>query len=523
MKQIIKAIGFSYWKYLLIFFLLSLFSAFATTFIPYISGIFLDSLVTEKDTTFIKNFVFLLAIIIIFQLIISFVADLIRNYVSTHVILDIILQIQSHFVNVQFEVLESLDMKNVNQQLSSDSQSISKFLLDSCSNIVNNLFTFIFAIYFIIKINFRMALFLLLLLALYTFFLNFLKIFLFKKQLHTKNLNSLFFALLEKNLEMIRVNKIFNFYHLIYEQTTALFNKLKKSVMSLAIFSYSFVALDNVLMFFSQMIIFIIGGSLVISKDISIGDFSVLVSYFSMLIGASKYISSYISKYTETKVCISRLNVFLTLPVDKKGGFVLNNVKNITVDEVYYSRPDSMIPVLSGENYSFSKGNVYCFIGPNGSGKTTFLNILTGLYANFSGSIYIDSTNIKNLNLNSWLENNISYAPQNSIFLDHITVKEFLENKKRIDREILANFSIDHLLKKKMNSLSGGEIKKINLVYSITKKCDILVLDEPTNHLDATTKKYLYSYLKKLENQIVLISTHDENLLQIADEIIDLS
>lgn len=151
------------------------------------------------------------------------------------------------------------------------------------------------------------------------------------------------------------------------------------------------------------------------------------------------------------------------------------------------------------------------------------LNILTGLYANFSGSIYIDSTNIKNVDLNSWLENNISSAPQNSIFLDHITVKEFLENKKRIDKEVLANFSIDHLLKKKMNSLSGGEIKKVNLVYSISKKCDILILNEPTNHLDATAKKYLYSYLEKLQNQIVLISTHDEKLLQIADNIIDLS
>lgn len=87
----------------------------------------------------------------------------------------------------------------------------------------------------------------------------------------------------------------------------------------------------------------------------------------------------------------------------------------------------------------------------------------------------------------------------------------------------MANFSIDHLLKKKMNSLSGGEIKKVNLVYSISKKCDILILNEPTNHLDATAKKNLYSYLEKLENQIVLISTHNEKLLQIADNIIDLS
>lgn len=84
--------------------------------------------------------------------------------------------------------------------------------------------------------------------------------------------------------------------------------------MSLAIFSYSFTASDNILMFVSQSLIFFIGGGMVISKKITVGEFSVLLSYFSMLIGSSKYLSSYISKYMETKVSVSRLQVFLNLP-----------------------------------------------------------------------------------------------------------------------------------------------------------------------------------------------------------------
>lgn len=92
-----------------------------------------------------------------------------------------------------------------------------------------------------------------------------------------------------------------------------------------------------------------------------------------------------------------------------------------------------------------------------------------------------------------------------------------------INEKLLNQFSIDHLLNKRMENLSGGELKKVNLVYLLNKNSDILILDEPTNHLDISAKKHLYNYLKQTKDRIIIIATHDEKLLEIADYTFSLS
>ncbi|CRH94837.1 ABC transporter family protein [Chlamydia trachomatis] len=73
-----------------------------------------------------------------------------------------------------------------------------------------------------------------------------------------------------------------------------------------------------------------------------------------------------------------------------------------------------------------------------------------------------------------------------------------------------------------MITLSGGEAKKSNLLVSIYKDCEIMILDEPTNELDRKGVEYFKDILQHMKkNRIIILITHDKNILNIADKIID--
>lgn len=171
--------------------------------------------------------------------------------------------------------------------------------------------------------------------------------------------------------------------------------------------------------------------------------------------------------------------------------------------------------VLKGLNFFVQKGDVLAIVGPNGAGKSVLFRALLGLVP-YSGKIYW-SPKLK-----------VGYVPQKfNIDKDlPLSVEEFLKFKeKNLDKIIGVLKSVGirdehhiehHVLKQRIGWLSGGQIQRILIAWSILDNPDVLLFDEPTAGIDVGGEETIYNLLKKLKNErgftIILIS-HDLNIV----------
>jgi cobalt/nickel transport system ATP-binding protein len=170
-------------------------------------------------------------------------------------------------------------------------------------------------------------------------------------------------------------------------------------------------------------------------------------------------------------------------------------------------------------------------IGENGCGKTTLLETIAGLHTKQSGLFELFHTPIQEKKDYKPLRDLVGYLFQdsNDQFLAPIVEDDIafsllarslskLEAKKRVDM-ILEDFGIEHLRKKVVYNLSGGEKKLVALAGVLVCEPKLMLLDEPTNALDSKMQEKLIQILSNLDKSIIVVSHHKEFIEQFADTI----
>lgn len=161
-----------------------------------------------------------------------------------------------------------------------------------------------------------------------------------------------------------------------------------------------------------------------------------------------------------------------------------------------------------------TKGECIALIGPNASGKTTFIKCLLGMVVPQSGTINFDNNSIAN----NWLyRNRIGYMPQIGRYPENMTVEQVFNLMKDIrnpigpaDEELVQKFKLDRILQKRMRTLSGGTRQKVSAALAFLFNPDVLILDEPTAGLDPLSSEILKEKIIKQKNngKLILITSH---------------
>jgi len=207
--------------------------------------------------------------------------------------------------------------------------------------------------------------------------------------------------------------------------------------------------------------------------------------------------------------------------------------------DVTYKYPNSKNQNLKKLNFKIKLGEKVAIIGKTGSGKSTVISLLCGLLDDYKGNIFVDGLDIKKINFQEWIKN-ISYVPQ-EIFLSNDTIYDnikFLKNDTEVDKNELHRAAdlatVTEFVEQKENkintvvgdngkNLSGGQKQRVGLARGFLKKTKILILDEATNQLDKKTEEKIYNNIEKnFPNITLIVITHNHNLLDFFDKVINL-
>ncbi|MBQ3924614.1 MAG: ATP-binding cassette domain-containing protein [Firmicutes bacterium] len=189
--------------------------------------------------------------------------------------------------------------------------------------------------------------------------------------------------------------------------------------------------------------------------------------------------------------------------------------------------------ILKGIDFEAKEGTLTVITGPNGSGKTTLAKVISGVEKLACGSIKLGETELAGLDITQRAKRGVAYAFQQPVRFKGITVRDLIEladggKVEEMDVCRVMNkvglCTQDYIDREVNDSLSGGEIKRIEIATVLARKdAKLLVFDEPEAGIDLWSFNGLvdaFEELKREKDKVLLVISHQERLLEIADQIV---
>jgi putative ABC transport system ATP-binding protein len=211
----------------------------------------------------------------------------------------------------------------------------------------------------------------------------------------------------------------------------------------------------------------------------------------------------------------------------------------IKLENISFRYPNSDFKLDIGE-LAFQTGTKTAVIGPSGFGKTTLLNLISGIFIPQKGSVMVDNTTVNTLadgDRRTFRLTNIGFVFQDFKLLDYLKVMDNILLPFRINKalklhgeirerakDIAALLSIEDKLSKYPDKLSQGERQRVAICRALLNDPGIILADEPTGNLDPENKRkimdILFDYVKEKKSTLITV-THDHELLKGFDRIVD--
>ncbi|WP_312187920.1 ABC transporter ATP-binding protein [Enterococcus sp.] len=204
--------------------------------------------------------------------------------------------------------------------------------------------------------------------------------------------------------------------------------------------------------------------------------------------------------------------------------------------DYYYQDGDQRRYILKETSVSFEKGTFYAILGQSGSGKTTFLSLISALDSPKSGQVLYEGTDIEKIGHENYRRDDISIifqsynlipylsAVENVLVPMAITKNQLPDNQREVAYNLLDYIGINkEKADRLVNQLSGGEQQRVAIARALATNVDIILADEPTGNLDEEMEQEIIDIFKELahvHNKCVIVVTHANEIAQQADEVL---
>lgn len=277
---------------------------------------------------------------------------------------------------------------------------------------------------------------------------------------------------------------------------------------------FGFYSLGNT--FIGLVIVFlilIIGSKFLLDKVITVGLLIACIQLLNNILSPVTNIANSIAQMSSSKKTIQKLDSLL-ITDQMTENMSLENIETIRFENVSYEK--NHLKILQSINMEICRGDKVALIGFSGSGKTSIINLLLKYAESYTGNIYINNVELRNLSENNWFEQ-ISYIAQKP-FLFKFSIREnIIFDKNEINEDLLEELGISALnINGEYNDrLSAGEKHRICIARALCKVHQILLVDELETSLDKATYTKILTALFKEKSKTIISATHNiskENL-----------
>lgn len=418
-----------------------------------------------------------------------------------------------------------------------DTMIIPELISGTVPDIINSSVTVILAVGFLIILNPRLTLSLILLLPLILVFIpigNYMSKIFYNIQVAIGELNH-YTNFITENSDFIKENTS---QFVEEERGVTLLKRIKKNSEKSAVISAITVPISNILVFFFLLILLVYGFSLVQNNELTMGG---LIAYimlvFEVIIPVQKLVSvgAYLKSAKKVSQRIFRL-LDNTQIEDIESQMPISTVEKINISDLSFSYIKNNHHIINELKTTFHKGELVALIGDSGAGKSTFLSLLIKKYYNYSGNILLDEMDIKNIPTQT-LRSNISFVSQTHVLIEgtirenlRYGLKNDISDEKIFEKAKMANFDqvinssqngLDTVIGGKSITLSEGEKQRLSLTRAFIKDSEILILDEITSDVDALSESIILNSLNEIsKTKIVIITAHRLTTIKASNRIL---
>ena len=289
---------------------------------------------------------------------------------------------------------------------------------------------------------------------------------------------------------------------------------------------------QQILSLVSQFGVFFIGAYISIKTGkISPSVILLFVQLMNYIISPLMQIPTLLSKRLACKPLFIKISEIIQSECDNKQNEIIENINEITISNLGFMYDEKVI--LNDISYKFERNKSYAIVGPSGSGKTTLVNLLLCRDNSYTGSIYYNDKEAREISLDSLYE--ISAFVEQNVFIFDDSIINNITMYSNIDENLLNEAIIksglidlinekgrDYRCGENGSNLSGGEKQRISIARALINKSQLLLLDEATSALDNETSSLITNNLLEIDNTTKIMITHrlDEEILNKFDEII---
>ncbi len=347
--------------------------------------------------------------------------------------------------------------------------------------------------------------------------------------------NASIYSFLKENLSIIPLVKVFN----LESWSQNRFNQQIDDYYGISL-NYTRVSslnssLSSLILGVPIVLLITFGGYMVIGGTISLGTFTAFLSYTSIFFSPISQLSSIWTSYKSSLPAFDRLKEIYDMEPENNTDNIITIKKGIiNFENVCFSYDNRII--LKEFNATFKHGLNY-IVGDNGTGKSTILKLICGLYPADKGNIKIDEQDINEIKRNSLIKNvsmifSDPYLFDGSIY-ENIRIGNLNATKDEI-MDVSKLVKVHDFIESTANKydtevgenglmLSSGEKQKIALARAILKDSPIILLDEVTKSIDKDSREAINEVIMNLMvNKTVIIVTHNSNEININSNIIHL-
>lgn len=204
----------------------------------------------------------------------------------------------------------------------------------------------------------------------------------------------------------------------------------------------------------------------------------------------------------------------------------------LELNNVCFNVDNNKKQILKNINLRINDSKFTAITGPNGGGKSTLAKIISGIKKPTSGNIIFDGKDITNMDITERAKLGISFAFQQPVRFKGITVKDLLmlAAQKDISKKDICEYlhevglcAKDYINREINSSLSGGELKRIEIATILARETKLSLFDEPEAGIDIWSFNNMIKVFEKIRkdiNKSIIIISHQERILNIADDII---